>query len=130
MGNDSSKHPIDESNVIEESIVCTSPSTYVDNTSSSQILIQNSVNILTSYDSCIRENDKDLNYVSNKLKRKHSDASSIDSNLLSPTLPDGVDKAAVRRHKNNEASKVTRAKRRCREKELYEKEQELLKSNA
>ena len=39
-------------------------------------------------------------------------------------------KVAFRRHKNNEASKVTRAKRKCKHKDLFEKEQELLKKNA
>jgi len=70
------------------------------------------------------------------LKRKHSSVASDESNIPSPSSSinsdvefDDIDKTVHRRIKNNEASKVTRAKRRCRNKDLYEKEQELVKSN-
>lgn len=69
---------------------------------------------------------------SNNLKRKHSSVSSDDCSVLSPVssiasdanVADFEDKTAFRRFKNNEA------KRRCREKELFEREKELVKSNA
>lgn len=71
------------------------------------------------------------------LKRKHYSVSFDESSILSSassvtsdTVVVVEEKTLFRRFKNNEASKVTRAKRRCREKDLFEKEQELIKSNA
>jgi len=59
-----------------------------------------------------------------KLKRKHSSVSSSVSSV------DDDEKISLRRHKNNEASKLTRAKRKCRHKDLFEQERRLLESNA
>jgi len=81
----------------------------------------------------------------NEKKRKHSsqgsDISSLDNDDISSESStsspieeifkqDTLDRTALRRHKNNEASKVTRAKRKCAEKNLMEKEKFLIKSNA
>lgn len=59
-----------------------------------------------------------------KIKRKYSSVSSSVSSVGDD------DKVSLRRHKNNEASKVTRAKRRCRHKDLFEQERKLIESNA
>jgi hypothetical protein len=81
-------------------------------------IIEESVNSPTS-SICTVDDILDTNTV-NRGKRKHSNTK----------CDDPASKKVTRRIKNNEASKVTRAKRRNRHKELFDTERKLTESNA
>jgi len=63
-------------------------------------------------------------------KRKHSATSDEDEPVAKQTIISSDDRATNRRVKNNAASKVSRAKRKARHKDLFAKEIELQKDNA
>lgn len=63
-------------------------------------------------------------------KRMHSATSDEDEPVAKQTIISSDDRATNRRVKNNAASKVSRAKRKARHKDLFAKEIELQKDNA
>jgi len=111
--------------VFTGAVVDTNPSTVVEMTSPSSIQV-----LASGYRNSIDEADEDQDNSTTSQKSQEIDIKTIQAYSEHTILKNVKNRKHLRRIKNNEASKVTRARRKSAVRDLVEREEELMIQNA